>query len=277
MKNIISGALLFAMLGMPAVSAPAVAKKPFYRNRDSAGVRPRAAGDPVVVNSASFEPGISPGGLATVFGNDLTSVRGVVVASRLPLPTVLADVSVLVNGMPAPIYSVAFANGQDQISFQVPYAAATGPDAIEVEVFDGAVQTADVITDSFIEDPGIFVHDGNYALAVHPADGALVGPADPAVPGEVVVLYVTGLGPLSIPLDDGFGAPSSPLAYTIDPFQVLVDNESSDVLFSGMAPGFVGVYQINFRVPWDAGFGNRNLKIQSPYASSRVAVIPVQR
>lgn len=276
MKHVISRIVLVCILGLPAVAAPAAVKKPFYRQQHSAAARPRQAGGAVVVNAASFEPGISPGGLATIFGVDLTSVSGVVIAPRLPLPTVLADVSVLVNGIPAPIYSIAFANGEDQISFQVPYEAPTGPGAAQVDVFDGPDETASIIADSFTKDPGIFVYNGNYALAVHASDGALVGPNDPAAAGEVLVLYVTGLGPLSIALADGFGAPSAPLAYTIDPFQVVLDGEDSEVLFSGLAPGFVGVYQINFRVPFDAAFGNLNLQIQSPYASSLGTVLPVQ-
>lgn len=234
-----------------------------------------ASGDPVVVNAASFEPGVSPGGLATIFGHDLTSVDGVVVAPRLPLPTVLANVSVIVDGVPAPIYSIAYSDRQDQISFQVPYAALTGPGAVKIQVFDGSVQPADIIADSFIEDPGIFSCNNNHALAVHPSDGALVTPQDPAFPGEVLLLYVTGLGPLSISLLDGYPGPSSPLAYTIDPFQVIVDGESSEVLFSALAPGFNGVYQINFRVPRDAASGDLNLFIQSPYATSRTVLLPV--
>ena len=87
---------------------------------------------------------------------------------------------------------------------------------------------------------------------------------------------MTGLGPLSLQLQDGYAAPSSPLAHTVDPFQVLVDGEDSEIFFSGLAPGFVGLYQINFRVPRDDASGNLDLQIRSPYASSRVAVLPVQ-
>jgi uncharacterized protein (TIGR03437 family) len=57
---------------------------------------------------------------------------------------------------------------------------------------------------------------------------------------------------------------------------VLVNGELSEVLFSGLAPGFVGLYQINFRVPRDAAFGSLDLQIRSPFASSRVAVLPVR-
>ena len=274
MKKLVFHLVLLSILNLAASAAPGITKKPYHRQR-SASARPHAAGEPTVVNAASFEPGISPGGLATIFGADLTSVSGTVIAPALPLPFELAGVSVLVNGISAPIYSIAFNNGEDQISFQVPYATPTGPDAVQVEVFDRGEKTANILTDSFTEDPGIFVYNGNYALAVHSSDGALVSPFDPALAGEVLVLYVTALGPLSLELADGYPAPSVPLAYTTEPFDVLVNGELSQVIFSGLAPGFVGLYQINFRVPGDA-VGNLDLKISSPFASSRLAVLPVR-
>jgi hypothetical protein len=95
---------------------------------------------------------VSPGALATIFGSDLTSVSGVVVANSNPLPTHLANIEVLVSGIPAPIYSIAYANQEDQISIQVPYDAPTGPQAAEITIYDGNTLTADFFTDSFTED-----------------------------------------------------------------------------------------------------------------------------
>lgn len=129
------------ILLLTPVAISASSKTPYYRAKAMSHVRPRAGGGSVVVNAASFEDGISPGALATVFGSDLTSVNGTIIAPGFPLPTILANVSVMVDGVPAPIYSVAFANGEDQISFQVPYDTRTGPGAVNVEVFDGPNRT----------------------------------------------------------------------------------------------------------------------------------------
>ncbi|HLG98563.1 MAG TPA: hypothetical protein VKX49_19785 [Bryobacteraceae bacterium] len=228
------------------------------------------------MNAASFQDGISPGGLATIFGENLTTVNGVVVANSNPLPNVLAGVQVFVSGIPAPIYAIAYANGQDQISIQVPYDAPTGPGAAEIQVVDNGSQVADFFTDSFTEDPGIFVYQGNYAIA-EASDYSLIGPSNPAIRGEPLVLYVTGLGPLNQNLADGYGSPTSPpFAQTVDPFQVILDNENCTVFFSGLAPGFVGLYQINFYVPQDAAAGNLPIYIQSPYATSATAELPVR-
>ena len=118
--------------------------------------------------------------------------------------TNLAGVQVFVSGIPAPIYGIAFAGGQDQISIQVPYAAPTGPGAAEIQVVDEGTMVADFFTDSFTEDPGIFTYDGNFAIA-EASDYSLIGPDNPANPGEPLVLYVTGLGPLNQDLVDGYG------------------------------------------------------------------------
>ena len=271
--------LLTAVIALPLTLgvAHAADKQGYYRPRTPhrTAIRPAQASAPVVVNAASFEAGVSPGGLATVYGTDLTSVTGVLVASSDPLPTVLGGVSVTVNGIPAPLFSVAYANGVDQISFQVPYETAVGPGAVEADVFDQGTQTAAITADSFTEDPGIFVYGNDYAIAASPTDGSLIGPDNPANPGEVLVLYTTGLGPLSLNLPDGARAPFDPLAYTIDPVNVFVNNESCEVLFSGLAPGFVGLYQVNFRLPGDLPPGNLDIEIQTPYANSAVATLPV--
>ena len=269
--------LVLCFLPVSGFAAPnAATKLPFYRPAKAhAGAKPRQSGVPVVVNAASYESGVSPGTLATIFGQGLSDVSGVVVAGGNPLPGQLAGVIVLVNGIAAPIFSVAYANGEDQISFQVPIETPTGPSAAEVQVLLHNFQVADVFTDSFTEDPGIFVYQGNYAIAVFASNYALVGPDNPALPGDVIILYATGLGPVTVYVPDGYAAPTDLLAYTADPSQVLINGEPCAVYFSGLAPGFVGLYQINLRVPDDAPIGNLDIMIQTPYASSALAKVPV--
>ena len=278
MKPILLIAAL-AICVVPSFGDSSVRKTPFYRPRGTRSVapaKPRQAGDAVVVNAASYESGISPGALATIFGTDLTTVNGVVLANSDPLPVLLSGVQVYVSGFPAPIYGIAYANGEDQISIQVPYDAPTGFNAAEIQVYDFNTKVADFFTDSFVEDPGIFTYNGSYAIA-EASDYSLIGPNNPAMPGEPLVLYVTGLGPLTLNLTDGYGSPTrAPFAETEDPFQVIVDGELCQVFFSGLAPGFVGLYQINFYVPNDARHGNLQISIQSTYANSAIATLPVQ-
>ena len=265
--------------------APAATQNTFYRPKSAlpkkGTLQPKQTpGLPVVVNAASYLPGISPGGLATIYGQNLTTVTTPQIANQNPLPLHLGDdtgdVSVDVNGIPAPLFYVGFGDGQDQINFQVPYEAPTGPGAARITVYNFGNPVITISTDSFTEDPGIFMYDGNYAIAALASNFELIGPSNPAFPGDILTLYVTGLGPLTLNLQDGYGAPSDPLAYTMDPFQVSVNGEQCQVLFSGLGPGFVGLYQINFVLPSDVPAGNLDIQIFSSYANSQVATLPVQ-
>jgi uncharacterized protein (TIGR03437 family) len=257
------------------VTAGPVNSQRYFRPKTEKS-KPKQTSNPVVVNAASYLPGVSPGGLATMFGQNLADVTGIVYAGTNPLPTQLAGVMVLVNGVAAPIYGVALADDQDQISFQVPYETPVGQGTVQIIVTDEGDQVASIETDSYTEDPGIFLYNGNYAVAELP-DYSLIGPDNPASPGDTIVMYVTGLGPLDLDLTNGYGAPSTPpFATTVDPFQVQVNGEDCNVLFSGLGPGFVGLYQVNFTLPSDLPAGNLNVQIFSTYSNSGIAVLPVQ-
>ena len=272
-----SFSLVLVAAAMPTLFGAAPAAEPLkYFRPAGAPVAVQASTSIAVVNSASFLPGISPGGLATIFGQNLTDVSGVIVPNSNPLPTQLANVNVLVNGVYAPIFSIAYAGGQDQISVQIPYGTNVGPGAAFIEVLDYGRTTGTARVDSFTEDPGIFAYNGNYAVGLLYPNYSLIGPSNPARPGDVVVLYTTGLGPLNQNLRDGYGAPYDPLAYTREPFQVLVNGQVCQVFFSGLGPGYVGLYQVNMILPNNLPRGNLTIQIVSPYANSNVAILPVQ-
>jgi len=119
------------------------------------------------------------------------------------------------------------------------------------------------------------MYQGNYAVGLLYPDYSLLGPHNAALPGDYIILYTTGLGPVSLNLQDGYVAPPNPLARTEDPFRVLVDGEQCDVFFSGLAPGFAGLYQLNIRLPGDLPPGNLDLQILSQFANSNVATLPL--
>jgi uncharacterized protein (TIGR03437 family) len=261
-----------------AVSALAVTPSKhtrYFPNPYTRHVKRAAPGDPAIVNAASFLPGISPGGLASIFSQDLLSIDGAISAGTTPLPTVLAGISVAINGVNAPLLVVSSTGGNDQINLQVPWETPTGPGAATIEIIeDGDVLTT-FDTDSYTEDPGIFTYN-NYALAIRNANGQLVGADNPVSPGDVIILYTTGLGPVTVDVPDGVPGPSDPLADTQDPFDALVNNEPCQVLFSGLAPGFTGLYQLNLVLPDDLPPGDLDIKISTPYAGSGSARLPVE-
>lgn len=179
-----------------------------------------------IVNAASFEAAVAPGSLATLFGTNLSP--GSQIASQLPLPTQMNATSVLVNGVPAPLI---FA-GPEQINFQIPLGTQT---PATVVVRQAGVESAPQPLPLELAAPGLFSasRDGRGQGAILHAGGALVSSTNPAAIGEAIAIYCTGLGEL----------PS-----TAAP-QVTIGGIQAEVLFFGNAPGFVGLNQVNVRVP----------------------------
>jgi uncharacterized protein (TIGR03437 family) len=96
---------------------------------------------------------------------------------------------------------------------------------------------------------------GPQAVAVN-GDGTVTAPAGsipgvschPAVAGDVLLLYASGLGPVEQPPPDGVNSLDA-LRRTTNPLQVRIGGASADVPFSGLSPQFTGVYQVNVVVP----------------------------
>ena len=229
-----------------------------------------AAGPPEVlykgvVNAAGFEqvPGIAAGTLVSLFGSQLApSVEGAV---SIPLPRELVSTSVKVNGIDAPLIFVS----AGQINFQVPFEVPEGNGLVQVtrEGQAGNTISATVLNRS----PGIFrLNIGEYGVIVNASQGNFpippaVAPAGinaaPARPGDVLVIYATGLGPVTPQVGTGEAASASPLNRSVDvPFVNFSQSPFGLVgtpSFSGMAPGFVGLFQINVALPQNLGTNPR--------------------
>jgi uncharacterized protein (TIGR03437 family) len=74
----------------------------------------------------------------------------------------------------------------------------------------------------------------------------------------------------------GAQAPTSPLASVNTSASVSIDGEAAPVLFAGLTPGFIGLYQVNFQVPADAKSGDRKLEILQGGQPANVSVLPVR-
>ncbi len=203
-----------------------------------------------VVNAASFEPRLAPGSIAAVFSPRLASSQEQ--ASALPLPTRLAGLEIRINGEPAPLY---FA-GPSQANLLIPHAAA-GRVELVAAAGEAASEPALITLAPFA--PALFTLDqsgaGQAAVLIGGA-GQVAGAAGrPARRGEALEIFLTGLGAVDNAPEPGQAAPSSPLARTVIVPAVRIGGADAQVLFSGLAPGLAGVYQINVLVPEDAPSG----------------------
>ena len=216
------------------------------------------------VNAASFAPPgnpASPGGFLTLFGARLA--EAMTVAGGLPFPTSLGGVQVLVNGTPAPLYFVS----PGQISLLVPYATAAGTARV-VAVVNG-VRAPETSIRVASTSPGVFSlgQSGYGPGAILKADYSVVSAANRARRGDVVQVYLTGLGAVTPAVNDGAAAGASPLSLVPAVVNVYVGGVKARVDFKGLAPGFAGLYQLNVRIPDGApGGANVPLAIETPDA-----------
>ncbi|MBZ5618430.1 MAG: PQQ-dependent sugar dehydrogenase [Acidobacteriia bacterium] len=231
-----------------------------------------------VVNSASFVPGLVAGSLATVFAAGVLDAPGVVMAGQIPVAASLNGVSVTVNGTAAPIYALANSNGLELVNFQVPFEVA-GQTTASVVVSRGGQASPAVAAPVLDVQPAVYTNDATLtqAVVVHNADYTLVTAAHPLQRGEFAFLYAAGLGRVANQPQTGAAAPASPpLASVPGNVQVTLAGLACEVEYAGLAPGLVGVYQVNFRVPANAPGGSGDLVVTAGSAKSPAVKVPVQ-
>ena len=227
-----------------------------------------------VVNAASYQPGLVPGSIATLFGRNLSSVAGIVLSGG---KTIESGTSVKVGDVLSPLLGVANIDGQEQISFQVPFEVQPGTTTVEVANRSGALrlQGVPVLT----AQPGIFEILDNasnaYVAAVIHQDGTLVSGTDPARRNEVVSLFFTGGGNLRPAVPTGRVGPVPP-SIMITTLALGVNDVACEILFAGYAPGNLGLYQANFRIPANAPSRLSKFTIRVGSATGQESLIPIQ-
>ena len=194
-----------------------------------------------IVNGATFAAGaVGTGSIASIFGVDLAV--GTSFATSVPLPTTLGGTQVTVNDQPVPLFFVS----PTQINFQLPtLSAGTVNAVVKISSYSTAPRSFTVAAAA----PAIFRQgDTNRALAQN-QDLSLNGPSSPAAAGSVIVVYLTGIGPVDNPVAPGAPTPNSPLARPLLPVAATIGGQAVDIQFIGLTPGFAGLAQANLRVP----------------------------
>ncbi len=207
-----------------------------------------------VVDGASFalDPNpLAPGAIVSIFGSDLTdgtTAATFIDTSTGKLTTALAGAGVTFDGIAAPI----FAASPGQLNVQIP-TELTDVSLASVQVtVNGQTSTPRTV---FIDpvSPGIFTANpgGSGAGAILHADNSLVTGQSPAQPGEVIVIFGTGLGQVNPPVGTGVLPESTGLGAhrTVEPVTVTIDGVDADVQFAGLAGCCAGLNQVNAVVP----------------------------
>jgi len=228
-----------------------------------------APGTPVyteasIANAAANVPDFfAPNTFLTIYGQNLAFVTKAISPDDISagtLPTALqgTGVRVLLNQTPADMYFVS----PSQVNILIPTSLQAGTVIIQL-VNDGAAGPPVSIPMGNAA-PALFQMDANTVIATH-GNGPLVTMDSPAAPGEVVVLYATGLGITSPPaIPNQLPAGIAPLADMSD-FQVLLNGVAVDgklILYAGVTPGFAGLFQINLLLPADTP-ANPEIRVSS--------------
>jgi uncharacterized protein (TIGR03437 family) len=221
---------------------------------DSSSVTPSIT---TVTNGASYQLSYAPGMVASIFGTQLAlSTR---TAGPPPLPNVLDNVSVTVNGIAAPAYYVS----PSQLNVQIPYETPTAGNVI-VEVSNNG-RTASTTIQMAAAAPGIFFDGGT---------GALV-PVATAVRGQTISLYLTGAGAVQPSVATGAvpgnGATPVPAQNTL----VTVGGVEASTTYVGIPGWSAGVVQVNFVVPPTAALGPQPVVVSIGEVASAAVTLTV--
>ena len=186
-----------------------------------------------VQNAASFIAGpIAPNTWVALKGNGLSATTATWQLTGGTLPTEVSSVSVTINGTAVPVSFVS----NTQVNFLVPSTVSAGP--AQIRTTNNGLTSAAVTVNVNPLAPAFFTigsnaASGNVYIAAEHANGTLIGPpstitgASPAQPGETIVLFATGFGPMT---------PT-----------IVIDGIAAEVSFAGLVGP--GLYQFNVAVP----------------------------
>jgi uncharacterized protein (TIGR03437 family) len=223
-----------------------------------------------VVNAGSFQSVIGPGAWVAIFGINLAQSTRLWRTNEIVggvLPVQLDGVSVTIDGKQAAICYIS----PGQLNVQVPADENDGASVpVEVTTPQGKVSTTVILRRTA---PGLFMADTKYVAAQH-GDYSAVSAANPAKPGETIILYGTGLGPAN---------PVAPTGQMLTQFPQLagsatavIGGKAAVVAWAGM--GAAGLWQLNVTVPPDAPNGDALVVATlSGFSSQANAYIAIQK
>jgi len=233
---------------------------------------PSPAGRPAVatngiVNVGSFTTSAAPNALVSIFGQNLGSEQ---VASTTPLPSVLGGTCVTVNNTPIPLLMAS----SGQINAQIPTELAAGRHTMIIRSIDRKISSQPVQLTVTKYAPAVLTEPESNRALIFRANGEPITPQRPAKRDEPIVMYAVGLGNPKGTTRIASGAPApTDRTFETDAVKVYFKKVESDadktrgfraqeeviVDWSGLVPGYVGLYQLNMRVP---GFHEKGQRLE---------------
>jgi uncharacterized protein (TIGR03437 family) len=243
----------------------------------------------VISNGATLQSGVplAPGSIGTLIGSGLAN--GTAVASD-SWPSSLLNRQVVINDqLVAPLYY----QDQNQVNFQLPSNTPLGSQRVAVRLANTGELVAGGNLIAAAVSPGIFTltQNGSGQAAVRNQDNSINGPGNAASIGSTIQIFGTGQGQVSPGVPDGTPASGSPLSSTIavptadsktcfatqPSMCVAIGSGFGTVQYSGLAPGFIGLWQINVTIPAGIATGNAvPIRVLIDGASSNAVTIAVK-
>ncbi len=225
-----------------------------------------------ILNAAGYrEARIAAGSMIAIFGSNLAASTKL--ATEVPLPTKMDDVTVEISDGFANKKAAILFVSSGQINAQLPFDLTSSTISLRIRRSTGASNAMNVAIAT--AGPAFYTWSGTGkgdVAALHNQDWTLVNNESPAKPGEYLILYATGLGsvtdPPSVGHPGGDDRELGPVNYANQDISVTIGGEPAPKVFAGLAPTFVGLYQINVQVPKILQPGNHAIVVRAGAAQS---------
>lgn len=246
-----------------------------YTFHDTARAVPNIPAN-AIANAASFDvtQPVAPGSYITIGGTGLSDVTDYESTTVLPLAIDYVNVSFDVPPANISVAGHLTYVSANQVNLQVPWELQGQTSALVKVTIDQTY--GNVVTLALSDYSPAFFEGTPGAVAALDMSYKVINATHPAARGQMVQLYANGLGPVTNQPASGDPAPASPLATTKATPVVMIGGQPAAVQFSGLAPGFAGLYQINVTVPAGLSAGNQTLTVSIGGKTSKTSGIAVQ-
>ncbi|HEX3747431.1 MAG TPA: hypothetical protein VHW09_26020 [Bryobacteraceae bacterium] len=199
-----------------------------------------------VQNAADGSTSVAPGGLISVYGSQLSANS--IATSQIPLPTAMGQSCLVVNGTPIPLLFVS----ASQVNAQLPLNMG-GNVSMSIHTPAGISNNYNFVVASSA--PAVFLSgaagpETGLATIFRADNGQLVTPTNPVHGGDILVIYLTGMGPTSPEVQAGQQTPPTLLTSVMETPSLSLGTSGLGIQYAGLVPGYIsGLYQINAVVP----------------------------